>query len=130
MSRLIDDPDLAYVMTRYREVHDFLHVLTGLPPTVEGELILKTLEAVQTCLPMPVLSAMAGPLSLQNPASIERYYRSIAPQVILWAIGIGAAMLTPCTTVKELLCSTDVRFISALFVCNRTADDSNPTTRR
>lgn len=42
----MEDAELAYAMTRYREIHDFLHVLTGLPPTVEGELALKTLEAV------------------------------------------------------------------------------------
>eukprot|EP01047_Picozoa_sp_COSAG01_P018273 COSAG01_NODE_987_length_12316_cov_167.856348_1_plen_135_part_00 len=47
---LSDEPELAYTMSRYREVHDFLHVLTGLPPTVEGELALKTLEAVQVRL--------------------------------------------------------------------------------
>ena len=46
--RLVEDAELAYAMTRYREIHDFLHVLTGLPPTVEGELALKTLEAVRT----------------------------------------------------------------------------------
>lgn len=44
---LIGNPELAFAMTRYREVHDFLHVLTALPPTVEGELALKTLEGVQ-----------------------------------------------------------------------------------
>eukprot|EP01048_Picozoa_sp_COSAG05_P034413 COSAG05_NODE_14375_length_398_cov_1.387960_1_plen_79_part_10 len=51
-------------MTRYREVHDFLHVLTGLPPTVEGEIALKTLEAVQVRLPIALLSSTAhGPVS-------------------------------------------------------------------
>jgi len=39
-------------MTRYREVHDFWHVLCELPPTVLGEITLKWLEAVQTGLPM------------------------------------------------------------------------------
>ena len=32
--RFVADAELAYVMTRYREVHDFLHVLSGLPTTV------------------------------------------------------------------------------------------------
>ena len=68
---LVADPELAYAMTRYREVHDFLHILTGLPPTVEGELALKTLEAVQTGLPMTVMSALAGPLSLHEPTRWE-----------------------------------------------------------
>ena len=32
--QFVDDPDLAYVMQRYREVHDFWHVLCDIPPTV------------------------------------------------------------------------------------------------
>ena len=50
----IEDEELAYVMSRYREVHDFWHVLSGLPPTELGEITLKWFEAVQTGLPMYV----------------------------------------------------------------------------
>ncbi|CAM9224940.1 unnamed protein product [Pylaiella littoralis] len=60
----VDDPDLAYVMRRYREVHDLWHVLSDLPPTVEGELALKWFELVQTGLPMCALGAVFGPLAL------------------------------------------------------------------
>eukprot|EP00903_Cladosiphon_okamuranus_P006754 g6588.t2 len=60
----VDDPDLAYVMRRYREVHDLWHVLSGLPPTVEGELALKWFELVQTGLPVCALGAVVGPLAL------------------------------------------------------------------
>lgn len=28
--KFVDDKDLAYVMQRYREVHDFVHTLAGL----------------------------------------------------------------------------------------------------
>lgn len=49
---------------RYREVHDLWHVLSGLPPTVEGELALKWFELVQTGLPMCALGAVVGPLAL------------------------------------------------------------------
>lgn len=86
---LIDQPELAYAMTRYREIHDFLHVLTGLPPTVEGELALKTLEAVQTGLPMAALSAIAGPLSLRDPRKISQWYSGAAPAVTAWAAICG-----------------------------------------
>ena len=30
----VDDPELAYVMRRYREAHDFWHVLSGTGTTV------------------------------------------------------------------------------------------------
>ena len=39
--RFIADAELAYVLQRYREAHDFWHVLCGLPTTVHGEIALK-----------------------------------------------------------------------------------------
>lgn len=60
--RFVDDPELAYVMQRHRELHDFWHVLFGLPPTVFGEIILKYVELTQTKLPVCALSGFVGPL--------------------------------------------------------------------
>lgn len=57
--RVVDDEELAYVITRAREVHDFWHVLTGCHTNVFGELALKALEFVQTGLPMAGM-AVAG----------------------------------------------------------------------
>ena len=42
--RFIQDADLAYVVARYRQVHDFWHILCDLPPTETGELALKMFE--------------------------------------------------------------------------------------
>jgi ubiquinone biosynthesis protein COQ4 len=55
-----DSTDEAYVMTRYRQCHDFWHALTGLPPTVAGELGLKWLELFQTGLPLCAFSCCAA----------------------------------------------------------------------
>jgi ubiquinone biosynthesis protein COQ4 len=52
--------DLAYVMVRYRQCHDFWHVLTGLPPTIVGELGLKWLELFDTGLPSTALACTVG----------------------------------------------------------------------
>jgi ubiquinone biosynthesis protein COQ4 len=38
----------AYVMLRYRQTHDFLHVVTGMPTTLVAELALKWFEFLQT----------------------------------------------------------------------------------
>jgi len=57
--RFIEDPELAYIMQRYREVHDLIHTLSGLPPTILGELAVKLLEFHQSCLPMTLLSSAA-----------------------------------------------------------------------
>jgi ubiquinone biosynthesis protein COQ4 len=45
--RFIDDPELAYVVTRARQVHDFWHVLFGCHTNVFGEVALKAVEFVQ-----------------------------------------------------------------------------------
>lgn len=64
--KFVDDAELAYVMQRYRELHDFWHVLFGLPPTVFGEIILKYVELAQTRLPVCALSGFVGPLRLTS----------------------------------------------------------------
>ncbi len=92
--RLLCDPELAYVMARYREVHDFWHVLAGLPPTVLGEVALKWLEMVQTGLPVAALAALAGPARL--PATERALLRGVlAP----WALRAGRAC-APLITVR------------------------------
>jgi ubiquinone biosynthesis protein COQ4 len=45
--RFVNDPELAYVLRRMREVHDFWHVLFGCHTNVFGELALKAVEFVQ-----------------------------------------------------------------------------------
>jgi ubiquinone biosynthesis protein COQ4 len=56
--------ELAYVMLRYRQTHDFMHTLTAVPTTLEGELALKWFEFAQTGLPMTLLAGVFGPLRL------------------------------------------------------------------
>uniref|UniRef100_A0A7S3UZQ1 Ubiquinone biosynthesis protein COQ4 homolog, mitochondrial n=1 Tax=Aplanochytrium stocchinoi TaxID=215587 RepID=A0A7S3UZQ1_9STRA len=58
--RYVDDTELAYVMQRYREIHDVLHTIVGCPFSVSGELALKWFELMQTKLPMTALAAFAG----------------------------------------------------------------------
>lgn len=82
--KYIDDPDLAYVMTRYRQNHDFFHVLTDLPPTVPGELALKYVELFQTGLPICALSSTVGSLKLSGEDRIV--WKNI---YLPWAIRVG-----------------------------------------
>ena len=50
--RFLEDPELAFVAARAREVHDFWHVLFGCHTNVFGELALKAVEFVQvSCHP-------------------------------------------------------------------------------
>ena len=83
---LVDDEELAYVLLRYRQVHDFWHVLFGLPPTVHGELVLKWFELVHTGLPVAAFSALFGPLRLSSKQR-RRLYDAHVP----WATKQGRA---------------------------------------
>ncbi|KAK2165516.1 hypothetical protein LSH36_49g07013 [Paralvinella palmiformis] len=48
----VDDPDLAYVMQRYREIHDLIHTVLGMPTNMLGEIVVKWVEAIQLGLPI------------------------------------------------------------------------------
>ncbi|KNH04207.1 ubiquinone biosynthesis protein-like protein [Perkinsela sp. CCAP 1560/4] len=50
--------DLVYILQRYREVHDFLHALTGLGSSEYEEGLLKYFEWTQTRLPTTMLSVV------------------------------------------------------------------------
>lgn len=82
--RFVDDPVDAWVLQRYRDVHDLWHVLTGMPTTVLGELAQKWFEAAQTGLPVAVMSAVVGPMRLK---SEDR--RVLMKKLVPWAISCG-----------------------------------------
>ena len=79
--RFQDDVDIAYVLVRYRQVHDFWHVLCDLPPTEMGEIALKWFEWGETGLPSCGLSAMLGPLRLS-----AKEKRDLLTIYIPWAL--------------------------------------------
>uniref|UniRef100_A0A672ISI2 Ubiquinone biosynthesis protein COQ4 homolog, mitochondrial n=1 Tax=Salarias fasciatus TaxID=181472 RepID=A0A672ISI2_SALFA len=82
--RFVDDEELAYVMQRYREVHDLLHTLLGMPTNMLGEVAVKWFEAAQTGLPMCALGAALGPLRL-NASRLQTLLTSLGP----WALRSG-----------------------------------------
>lgn len=54
----------AYIMQRYKEVHDSAHVLLGYGTSVNEEIAVKWFEMMQTELPMSALASFVGPLNL------------------------------------------------------------------
>uniref|UniRef100_A0A3P9LCL8 Ubiquinone biosynthesis protein COQ4 homolog, mitochondrial n=1 Tax=Oryzias latipes TaxID=8090 RepID=A0A3P9LCL8_ORYLA len=82
--RFVDDEELAYVMLRYREVHDLMHTLLGMPTNMLGEVVVKWFEAAQTGLPMCALGAVLGPLRL-NARRLQSLFTSLGP----WALRNG-----------------------------------------
>ncbi|KAI0787594.1 coenzyme Q biosynthesis protein Coq4-domain-containing protein [Fomes fomentarius] len=53
----VGDPELAYVMQRYRKCHDFYHCILGMPVNVVSELAVKFFEFSNLGLPMAGLAA-------------------------------------------------------------------------
>lgn len=54
----------AYILQRYKEVHDSAHVLLGYGTSVTEEIAVKWFEMIQTELPMSALASFVGPLNL------------------------------------------------------------------
>ena len=84
--RFMVDKELSYVMARYRQVHDFWHVLSGLPTSVLGEVALKWFEWEASGLPSCALGGLLGPLRLapHERAMLRREY-------LPWALRAGGA---------------------------------------
>ena len=64
VSKYVQDLELAYIMQRYREVHDTLHVLLGYGVSVPEELAVKWYEMSILGLPSSALSSFFGPLNV------------------------------------------------------------------
>lgn len=79
--RFMDDPMLAYVMTRYRECHDLIHTILGMPTNMLGEVTVKWVEAINTGLPMCYGGAIFGAIRLR-PKQRQQYVESYLP----WAL--------------------------------------------
>ncbi|XP_024936429.1 ubiquinone biosynthesis protein COQ4 homolog, mitochondrial isoform X2 [Cephus cinctus] len=82
--KFVDDIELAYVMQRYREVHDIFHAVLLMPTTMLGEVTVKWVEALQTRLPMCISGAIFGAIRLR-PKQRQMYLNHTLP----WALTIG-----------------------------------------
>lgn len=91
----IDDPELAYVMQRYRECHDFYHALCGMPVSVEYELALKVFEFANLGLPSAALSVAA--VVRLNATKRARFLSEYVP----WALHCGSAAQSMITVYWE-----------------------------
>lgn len=79
--QFVNDRELAYVMQRYRELHDIVHTILRQPTNIKGEIVVKAFEGVQTRLPLCILGGLVGPLKLSNQDRLD-YLRKDLP----WAI--------------------------------------------
>lgn len=73
-------------MQRYRESHDFYHVLLGFGVSIPGELVIKWFELANFQLPVALLSSVFGPLRME--ASERRRLMSTYGS---WALRCGGS---------------------------------------
>lgn len=92
----VDDPELAYVLQRYRECHDFYHCIVNLPVNVESELAIKFFEFANLGLPMAGFAAAFGHLRLSS-TKRARLFREYVP----WAIKCGGSAKSMITVYWE-----------------------------
>ena len=92
-------------MTRYRQIHDFVHLFLGLSISVPHEIIVKWFEWAHFGLPMNMVSAVFGPLaaSFEEQGEIQKY--------IPWALynGYNSKLLLNVYFEKEL--KTDFKML-------------------
>lgn len=73
-------------MQRYRESHDFYHVLLGFGVSLPAELVVKWFELANFNLPVALLSGVFGPLRM-DPAERRRLMRTYGT----WALKCGGS---------------------------------------
>jgi len=78
----VDDADLAYILLRYRESHDFYHTIYNLPPTVLGEIVLKYIELLEFKLGGAGLQAVVGSLGLLKEEERKKLVYNYVPWVL------------------------------------------------
>lgn len=100
-ARYMPTLETRYVIQRYRETHDFYHVLLGMPTSTLGETVVKYFEMAHMHLPVAALSALGGSLRLVNDdrralfakenATLTAQLQSLAP----WAVRLGRNIRLP-----------------------------------
>ena len=79
----ISNTELAYIMKRYRQIHDFVHVILGMSVSVPDEVIVKWFECAHFGLPMNMVSAIFGPLATSSEE------REVIKKYMIWAFNNG-----------------------------------------
>ncbi|VDK63936.1 unnamed protein product [Onchocerca ochengi] len=79
--QFVDDDDLHYIMQRYRETHDFNHLLLQMNTTLLDEIAVKYFEGLQLGLPMCVLGGVFAGLRLD-----PKRQRAFVQQYLPWCV--------------------------------------------
>ncbi|EYC12855.1 hypothetical protein Y032_0045g1124 [Ancylostoma ceylanicum] len=79
--KFVQNSEHLYVMQRYRETHDFNHVLLQMPTHMLGEVTVKYFEGIQFGLPMCVTAGIFGAARLR-----KNHRRRFLTQHLPWIV--------------------------------------------
>jgi len=105
----VDDPELAYVMQRYRECHDLYHCVVNLPVNVESELAVKYFEFANLGLPMAGFASLFGPLRLLKSKNGLAKQQRLFSEYVPWALKCGSSAKSLITVYWEERWEQDIR---------------------
>lgn len=75
------DIELAYILQRYKEIHDFIHTILGYGIALHDELAVKVFECIQMKLPSAALASIGGTISLLNFEEFSVYFNKYIPHI-------------------------------------------------
>ncbi|KAL6927669.1 hypothetical protein ACO0SA_004292 [Hanseniaspora valbyensis] len=79
----IDDINHQFVYNKYRQSHDFHHLIIGdLPTSIEGEIIIKLFEGINMGLPLGIIGGLLSPLHLKDGYIIRQLYTKYLSLII------------------------------------------------
>jgi len=86
----LDDDRASWLGQRLRQSHDLLHVLTGCPASVPGEILLQAFSFAQTGAPSSLLIALLGSVKhrVRHRGLVRRAWRA-------WRAGVRAHFIGP-----------------------------------
>jgi ubiquinone biosynthesis protein COQ4 len=75
------DLESAYILQRYREIHDFIHVLLGYDIDVIDELAVKIYESLHLKLPSAAIASLFGSIGLLSIGEMTKLFSIYIPHV-------------------------------------------------
>jgi hypothetical protein len=81
IAKYIPDIELAYICQRFKETHDFYHVLLDYGRTIPDEIAIKWFEALHLRLPSSSIASIFGSLKL-SPSELITLYSKHLPHII------------------------------------------------
>ncbi|KAL8445557.1 hypothetical protein Emed_005515 [Eimeria media] len=128
--RFVEDEELAYVLTRYRQLHDVMHAAFEMGISIESEVALKLIEFHQTGLPVSAAAAAADGLAAAfAPAAAAAVADALPPPAARAAAAALASPFAPAAAAAALAAAA-AAFVAAHALATALAAAAADVTTR